>query len=288
MTKHQLIKRYTNKGQLTKKQARILGLQYPLKKGWIHSIVEPLTPAEIKAFINSFNNPKGTANVLYKTETINKAITKEELFERYTNSRTPTRKQAAILGLSFPLQKGWFKKLKNNITAEEVLEFSKHTSFKRKILKNNKKVTKNTVDFIKYNILVDNVVMFYLKLNSNKEFSFNNISALRTKFKNKISKMNKPVEYGYVYLIHMETTNNYKIGKSVDVAKRLCSLQVGSPYKLNVVTKILAHNPIATESFIHQLFGNYKLSGEWFNISSVEIKDLVGTFNRLDIYSLHI
>ena len=56
-----------------------------------------------------------------------------------------------------------------------------------------------------------------------------------------------------------------KIGVSNDVEGRLRSLQTGSAYKLHLIESFDAGvEALKHESFIHELYDEYRKMGEWF------------------------
>jgi|TARA_R100001443_G_scaffold453_11_gene1778 hypothetical protein len=60
-----------------------------------------------------------------------------------------------------------------------------------------------------------------------------------------------------------------KIGISNDVEGRLKTLQTGSAYKLHLVDTFEAGvEALKHESFIHELYNNYRKLGEWFTFNS--------------------
>lgn len=66
-----------------------------------------------------------------------------------------------------------------------------------------------------------------------------------------------------VYFIGSSFDSPIKIGRSVNVSKRLCSVQNGNPHRL----KILATCPegeIINESTLHQKYRHSRMCGEWF------------------------
>jgi hypothetical protein len=73
---------------------------------------------------------------------------------------------------------------------------------------------------------------------------------------------------GYVYFIRQQ--DKIKIGYSKNVDARLRQLQTSSPVKLELVGYIEGDQE--TEKQLHELFDDYRLSGEWFSYSE-EIQD---------------
>lgn len=64
-----------------------------------------------------------------------------------------------------------------------------------------------------------------------------------------------------------------KIGHSTDMAGRFSALQHASPYKL----RILATMPggVAEERWLHREFRKYRKHGEWFDLSSTNLRRLM-------------
>lgn len=71
----------------------------------------------------------------------------------------------------------------------------------------------------------------------------------------------------FIYLIKCEDSDNYKIGFSSNPEKRLKELQVGHPFKLNIISTYdsIYYNEI--ENSLHNKYGYTKKTGEWFTLS---------------------
>lgn len=77
---------------------------------------------------------------------------------------------------------------------------------------------------------------------------------------------------GWVYLL--QTGWHYKIGKSKDVRKRVAALQTASPYLIELVYAVRAEDMDFLESFLHQDYDDNRVSGEWFELSSEQVKNV--------------
>ena len=77
---------------------------------------------------------------------------------------------------------------------------------------------------------------------------------------------------GYVYII----SSNYgcKIGKSKDYDSRLRKFDVEFPFNFNVLRVYKVRDRHETESFLHNLYQDKKLNGEWFEISIDDINKI--------------
>lgn len=85
------------------------------------------------------------------------------------------------------------------------------------------------------------------------------------------------MKYSYVYFIS-DDHGHIKIGKADDVYKRLKELQIGNPYKLNVLLSIIVDSSsyaYSLESELHNHFKEYRLESEWFE--AAPILDLIDT-----------
>lgn len=78
----------------------------------------------------------------------------------------------------------------------------------------------------------------------------------KTKSKNK--------QKGYVYFV---SNGKYcKIGRAVDIDKRIESLRSGSSQPLQLITYLESIDYINLETQLHKLFAKYKIYGEWYDI----------------------
>lgn len=71
----------------------------------------------------------------------------------------------------------------------------------------------------------------------------------------------------FVYLIH--DSRYVKIGMAKDVTKRLAGLQTGNAEKLSILCVIPCKSESSAgslESYMHSIYRQYALEGEWFNI----------------------
>lgn len=81
--------------------------------------------------------------------------------------------------------------------------------------------------------------------------------------------MGKP---GYVYLVQMERSSYYKIGRSVDVPRRMSDFGILLPFPHRLVfARRVPHAPYAEES-LHRKFEAFRTNGEWFKLTHYEIQ----------------
>ena len=82
-----------------------------------------------------------------------------------------------------------------------------------------------------------------------------------------------------VYFIQSIFGGPIKIGCTINIDKRLCDLQAGSPIKLVLLGTICGS--YEEESKLHKRFGKHRIHGEWFNLS----EDLYIYLKRKKIYA---
>ena len=70
-----------------------------------------------------------------------------------------------------------------------------------------------------------------------------------------------------IYLITNKASNTCKIGYSRTPQQRIKELQTSNPFKLNL--DFIINGDFTREKEIHNLFNNYRLNGEWFNLNDL-------------------
>ncbi len=77
---------------------------------------------------------------------------------------------------------------------------------------------------------------------------------------------NRIYSHEVTYFIQGEITQRIKIGKTTTaVSERIRNLQAGSPDKLKLLG--VCFGPKRTERYLHSLFSEHRLHGEWFSPS---------------------
>lgn len=91
-----------------------------------------------------------------------------------------------------------------------------------------------------------------------------------------LQEVGEPLEKaGYVYIFNALGTCRFKIGKSVDPSSRLKSLQTGSPLKIRYVYAGFVEEMSDVELTIHSMFSGKRIIGEWFDLDSNDIKEII-------------
>lgn len=81
----------------------------------------------------------------------------------------------------------------------------------------------------------------------------------------------KPGREGWVYLVHAEGTNRYKIGRSVNPILRAKDLEKQSPYPLKLLKTFHTPDCVTDEEVLHRKFDCYRVHGEWFELPTEKI-----------------
>lgn len=77
-------------------------------------------------------------------------------------------------------------------------------------------------------------------------------------------------EIGHVYLLKHDKA--YKIGRSADASRRYKEIRTQMPYKTQEIHVIETDDPVGIEAYWHNRFKDKRLKGEWFELSSADVK----------------
>ena len=92
----------------------------------------------------------------------------------------------------------------------------------------------------------------------------------RSKPSEKTETLETSKEDGYVYLIQFGA--EHKIGTSNNVERRFRQLKTQMPYEGKIIHTIVTGDPMGIESYWHKYFSAKRLKGEWFKLSTDDIK----------------
>ena len=135
------------------------------------------------------------------------------------------------------------------------------------------------------NIQIQDKICIICKLEKTQNNQSYCLKCGRQKSKNHYANKYKIFPYkGYLYVITNPSWNNWvKIGRALNVTKRLACYNVGSPlrdYEISYCTQI--NNPILIERYFFEKYGTE--NNEWFNISIdkaiYEIKKFKNEYER--------
>jgi hypothetical protein len=75
---------------------------------------------------------------------------------------------------------------------------------------------------------------------------------------------------GFVYL--MKSGKYYKLGRSSAAGRREYELSIQMPERLSTVHTIRTDDPVGIEGYWHRRFEAKRRNGEWFDLSSADLK----------------
>lgn len=81
------------------------------------------------------------------------------------------------------------------------------------------------------------------------------------------------MDSGYIYVLRAEN-NTYKIGRAKNIKSRITTIQTSSPLKIDEVLSFFSDNYIEIESELHKRYGEKRIIGEWFSLSSEDISEI--------------
>lgn len=86
---------------------------------------------------------------------------------------------------------------------------------------------------------------------------------------------------GYVYIL--EAGNRYKIGRALDLARRLKTYQTESPYQIRIIATFYVPDYELAEALVHRIFSRRKVKGEWFDLTPrhlYRLKSLLSGYSK--------
>lgn len=81
----------------------------------------------------------------------------------------------------------------------------------------------------------------------------------------------RPPQKSGVYVI--QAGDAFKIGVTRNLARRMKGVQTGSPHPLNLIWYKEFREAAVIEARLHSMLDQYRVSGEWFRCSIIEIQD---------------
>lgn len=106
--------------------------------------------------------------------------------------------------------------------------------------------------------------------------TYETAAKLEAPFVPAIARRKLPVN-GWVYFILGADSGRFKIGRALDVEKRIKAMQTGCSETLSVYGVLPAVSPAALERALHKRFASCRVQGEWFS-GAEEIAEFVDMY----------
>ena len=90
------------------------------------------------------------------------------------------------------------------------------------------------------------------------------------------------MESGYIYFVHADGTNRYKIGLTVDLDRRMRELNgKQAPFENKLLWSIEVSDMRSAEKDLHDMFSTRRVNGEWFVFNESELDEVEGKYDRI-------
>ena len=90
------------------------------------------------------------------------------------------------------------------------------------------------------------------------------------------------MESGYIYFVHADGTNRYKIGLTNNLDRRMKELNgKQSPFESRLQWSIEVCDMRSAEKDLHDRFHARRVNGEWFQFSEGELKEVESVYDRV-------
>jgi len=89
------------------------------------------------------------------------------------------------------------------------------------------------------------------------------------------------LDAGFIYVVEMEGQGIFKIGRTVNIEKRLSQFGIQPPfrYKLRFAYRVDNHDRV--EHYFHVIFKKSRLNGEWFRLNEIQVEAIRAELLRL-------
>jgi hypothetical protein len=74
---------------------------------------------------------------------------------------------------------------------------------------------------------------------------------------------------GWVYIL--KGNQYYKIGKTINLDNRIKQISPNLPFETELICAIRSENITRTESTLHQMFKDFRVNGEWFELNDQDV-----------------
>jgi len=77
-----------------------------------------------------------------------------------------------------------------------------------------------------------------------------------------------------VYIIRIQNTEQYKIGMTTNLTKRIKQIKSSNPYNIKLVYFVTTEHYRSLEAHLHKIYKSYRGIGEWFHFKEEDIYEL--------------
>lgn len=93
-------------------------------------------------------------------------------------------------------------------------------------------------------------------------------------------------EKGCVYFFRHIGLKPVKIGYSTKKSpiKRFEQFKTYAPYGAEILGCVVCYDPLVTEKEIHQKYKKNRLNGEWFDLTEIEVKNIIEHEEKITNY----
>lgn len=77
-----------------------------------------------------------------------------------------------------------------------------------------------------------------------------------------------------VYVIKVQNSSKYKIGRTINIKKRIKQFSTGNPFNIKLLYFIETINYKKLEKNLHNILKQFRIKGEWFNFEDNDLVEL--------------
>jgi transcription elongation factor Elf1 len=87
----------------------------------------------------------------------------------------------------------------------------------------------------------------------------------------------------YVYIVRIDNTAYYKIGKTSDIDNRMEILRYYNPMPMSIVYLHKCNDAGLLEIRLHRIYSRFRRQGEWFELHDFSLPEMKAAIKRLSI-----
>lgn len=77
-----------------------------------------------------------------------------------------------------------------------------------------------------------------------------------------------------VYIVGIQNTDRFKIGRTVNLKRRIKQFKTGNPENINIVYFVETRHFQSLEIHLHKIFSKERIGGEWFSLDEQKLEEL--------------